>query len=119
MNLILSHSAATDLKLAQEGHTFIGSADDNGEVHVFLRAGHELVSVIPPKPKQVDYVRIRITGSTAGMAFPYGQLSAENSSFIKDFIGEEFTAVRANMNYYRLKNGYLVHIYNAFEIPKA
>lgn len=66
--------------------------------------------VVKPEPAPV---RIKIIEcSDFRFKFPYGQIHGANAQFLKDFLGEEFTAVRANMNYYRLKNGYLVHIYN-------
>ena len=125
MNLIISESRNTDIELAEAGHLFLGVADSRiGEVHVFLKAGESLAKLplaaksAEPAEENVDYVKIRITSSTDGMQFPYGCLSQENKQFVKDFIGEEFQAVRFHMNYYKLKNGMLVHIYNAFEIPK-
>jgi len=121
MNLFLSSTSVEDELAVRQGYTFLGAAatnnaDGSGEVHVFLKAGHTLAE---PQKKTVDYVRIRITHSVSGAEFPYGHLSPENRSFIKEFLGEEFNAVRTSMNYYQLKNGYFVHVYNAFEIHKA
>lgn len=64
-------------------------------------------------------MKIRITKSSSGFKFPYGPMTEANRQFLIDFLGEEFTAERINMNYYKLKNGMLVHIYNAHEIKEV
>lgn len=61
-------------------------------------------------------MKIRIVNTKSGNKFPYGCLTIEEERFIKDFEGEVFTAERADMNYYVLKNGYKVHIYNGCEL---
>lgn len=61
-------------------------------------------------------MRIKITNTLSGIEFPYGRLSTENYQFIKDHVGEIFTAKLHNMNYYVLENGMFVHVYNVFEL---
>lgn len=61
--------------------------------------------------------QIKICKSMSGTAFPYGHLSKENAEFVGDAVGLVFPATREGMNYYRLPNNMLVHVYNAFEIP--
>lgn len=58
---------------------------------------------------------IRITKSVSGISFPYGILSDDNKRFVEDFVDVVFPAEQVNMNYYKLRNGMLVHVYNAFE----
>lgn len=61
-------------------------------------------------------MKIRIVNTNSGLNFPYGHLTEAECEFIKKFEGEVFTAERINMNYYQLKNGYKVHIYNGCEL---
>lgn len=61
-------------------------------------------------------MKIKITSQISSFPFPYGHLKPEEKEFLRQFDGEEFTAERVNMNYYQLKNGMHVHIYNATEI---
>lgn len=123
MNLIISETRSDDLRLAKEGNLFLGAANTkNGEVHVFLKAGHALAKLPDPSAQnpsraESEYVTIRIVGSLSGTSFPYGTLSDENRRFIAESVGMEFRAIRNNMNYYRLPNDMLVHVYNAFELP--
>lgn len=60
---------------------------------------------------------IRLTKTVSGLPFPYGNLTPAEREFITAFVGELFTAVRMNMNYYQLKNGMKVHVYNAADMP--
>lgn len=61
-------------------------------------------------------MKIKITTSSSGLKFPYGFTGKENQEFVRDSVGQVFEAERVNMNYYRLANGVLVHIYNAMEV---
>lgn len=61
-------------------------------------------------------MKIRITNTGSGLKFPYGYLTENEREFIKAFEGEEFTAERVDMNYYKLSNGMRVHIYNGLEV---
>ena len=61
-------------------------------------------------------MKIKIVNSGSGLAFPYGHLNEQSREFIKHFEGEIFTAERSCMNYYRLNNGFNVHIYNGTEL---
>ena len=121
MNLIISEGMNSDLDLTNDGHLFLGAADTpNGEVHVFLKAGESLAPLpVNSKPTVVEYVKIRIVSLIPGVEFPYGFLPPENTKFIQDFLGEEFQAIRTGINYYQLKNGMLVHVYNAVEIWRS
>lgn len=60
---------------------------------------------------------IRITKSISGCQFPYGHLSEGNIEFIKAAVGMVLPAEHAGMNYYKLPNKMLVHIYNAVDVP--
>ena len=73
------------------------------------------VSVITPNPPE-KWVNIVLHPSQKGVESPYGRVSDVSKKFIVDFYGEEFRAVRESLNYYRLKNGTIVHIYNASEV---
>ena len=58
-------------------------------------------------------MRIRLNGNvykSAGEAFSYGNYTQANREFLLSNNGKEFSAVRHNINYFRLANGYLVHI---------
>jgi len=61
-------------------------------------------------------VFIKIVKTCTGNKFPYGNLGKENDEFVTQFLGSIFPAVRSNMNYYKLPNGMLVHVYNSFEV---
>lgn len=61
-------------------------------------------------------MKIRIVNTNSGLKFPYGHLTEAEREFVKNFEGEVFTADRIDMNYYGLKNGYKVHIYNGCEL---
>lgn len=67
----------------------------------------------------VNNMKIRIVNNNSGNKFPYGHLTETERQFIRDFGGEVFTAERVDMNYYVLKNGYKVHVYNGYEINEA
>ena len=73
------------------------------------------VSVVTPNPPE-NWVKIVLHPSLKGVESPYGRVSDVSKKFIVDFYGEEFSAVRESLNYYRLKNGTIVHIYNASEV---
>ena len=62
-------------------------------------------------------MKIKITKNSF-TEFPYGNLSKENRAFLNGCnAGDVFEgAVRHNMNFYKLPNGHLVHIYNAAEL---
>jgi len=61
-------------------------------------------------------MRIKLVKSCSGIKFPYGCASREDKVFVKEHVGEEFEAERANMNYYVLDNGVTVHVYNAMDM---
>ena len=63
-------------------------------------------------------MKIKIVHYFSDTKFPYGFLDLENKSFITENVGNVFDGERVNMNYYRLANGMLVHIYNGFELPE-
>jgi len=65
-----------------------------------------------------DWVQIKITKSLSGTAFPYGILTKTNKEFITMSVGKVFPAIRNGMNYFKLPNGMLVHVYNTFELPR-
>lgn len=58
-------------------------------------------------------IRVRLRGKTdhSPDLFGFGRYSKENRDFLRQNDGQEFDVVRHNMNYYRLPNNYLVHIY--------
>jgi len=57
MNLLLSTTRDTDIQFATEDHTFLGAAnlkvkDYDGEIHIFLKKGYELIENYVPKDKR-------------------------------------------------------------------
>ena len=60
--------------------------------------------------------KIKIVRSGSDFTFPYGLLHDAERKFIKEHDGEVFTATRHNMNYYKLENGMLVHVYNTVRV---
>lgn len=58
-------------------------------------------------------MRIRLNGNVTGSGefFTYGNYTSINRNFLIENDRKEFSAVRHSINYFRLANGYLVHIY--------
>lgn len=59
---------------------------------------------------------VRVCLTSSGREFPYGHLKGAEAMFITNNVGNTFKAKRYNMNYYKLDNGFMVHIYNAMEL---
>lgn len=65
-------------------------------------------------------MKIKISNRRTGnQTFPYGHYTTDELEFVKAFEGEVFEAERINMNYYKLKNGFMVHVYDALELRDA
>ena len=64
-------------------------------------------------------MKIKINKDNLIGSFPYGKLSMKNKNFIIDFIGHVFEANLHNMNYYKINNGMLIHVYDATKIEDA
>lgn len=67
-------------------------------------------------------MKIQLSNSrTIGESFPYGNYSKENRAFLQNALAQNpeqiyDDVVRHNINYYKLQDGNLVHIYNALEV---
>lgn len=67
----------------------------------------------------MDKVRIKLKSNTVSTAgFRYGTYSNDNRSYLLEHDGKEFDAIRHNMNYYTLPNGFFVHIYECTDLYK-
>lgn len=57
--------------------------------------------------------RIRLHGKSLGSTglFGYGHYMPDNREFLQANIGKEFDCIRHNINYFKLPNGCLVHLY--------
>jgi hypothetical protein len=63
-------------------------------------------------PKKLT--RIKLHGKALWRScglFGYGHYTADNKAFLLANINKEFDCTRHNMNYYKLPNGGLVHLY--------
>lgn len=72
-------------------------------------------------PNTQTITRIKLHGKSIGSTglFGYGHYSRDNREYLQANIGNEFDCIRHNINYYRLPNGYLVHIYECRDIGLA
>jgi len=67
-------------------------------------------------------MKIKLSNScTIGGGFPYGNYSKENLAFLQNALAQNpkeiyDNVVRHNINYYKLQDGNLIHIYNALEV---
>ena len=63
-------------------------------------------------------MKIRLNPNCSmGDNFSFGNYSKENRAFLRAFpTAVVRNCTRHNMNYYKMGNGFLVHVYNAYEI---
>lgn len=66
-------------------------------------------------------MKIQLSNSCTIGDFPYGRYSNENRAFLQNALAQNpeqiyDDVVRHNINYYKLQDGNLVHIYNALEV---
>lgn len=67
----------------------------------------------------MENVLIKIVNNGTGLKFPYGLAPKADKQFVEENVGECFLAELININYYRLRSGVLVHVYNASEREKV
>lgn len=62
--------------------------------------------------------RIKLHGKSLGSVglFGYGHYTNDNREFLKANVNGVFDCVRHNINYFKLPNGFLVHIYECRDI---
>lgn len=68
-----------------------------------------------------ELTRIKLHGKSMGSVglFGYGHYMADNREWLKANVNKVFDCSRHNMNYYKLPNGFLVHIYECRPIGES
>lgn len=77
------------------------------------------ISGINESPKLLT--RIRLHGRSLGSTglFGYGHYGKDNREWLQSNVNGVYDATRHNINYYKLPNGYLVHIYECRVISES
>lgn len=62
-------------------------------------------------------IKLRKISQTDKLNLDWAHYSKENREFLRRFPNAVFNrCVKHNMNYYRLPNGFLVHVYHCYEV---